>query len=481
MSSQRTDEKSVMQAPLLDKNEEICFRCMDCKTRYECVIQALLDLNLSDANSQGYDRDSYLLLIQGTFTRFEAWASSISTFQDVVLRKKLEFSLNDGADIKQMVMRTLGNLQTSLYEAWLIIAQKKVNESWTIQEYSDSDDEGTTIEAEKTSELQELSKAMENSNKILFKVSNLVQIISSTDDYLKAATLYQSEFDPNVDICLVKEQYGSASGVDDWLITRLGKSLTRRRRYLKYIENYPKESIRNCDNIAVAEEEPVTAALTKDSISIDKSTLTRKDESESGDSQGSQSSDEATSVGECADKLNVPSHPFMEFENFPIQFSVPFQCPYCRTEQVPKDRAAWKEHVFRDLRPYICKFKECELKMFCSLDGWFSHELCNHRREWVCEMCQHTPFSSSPAYEDHLRSEHQINDKGSQLRALVLQGEEPVDDVSATACPFCDNWEKNIAEATKDKYMRLMTFKEHLGKHMEQLALLSLPIKEGKM
>ncbi|TGO14890.1 hypothetical protein BTUL_0047g00520 [Botrytis tulipae] len=460
MSWQRADknsEKSVMQAPLLDENEEIYFRCMDCKARYEFVIQTLLDLNLSDANSQGYDRDSYLLLIQDSFTRFKAWASNISTFQDVVLRKKLESSLNDGTEIKQMVMRTLGDIQTSLYEAWLIITKKEVNESWPAQEFSDSDDEGTTIKFEKTSELQELSKTMGNANTILFKVSNLVQVIWDTDDYLKAASLYHSEFDPNVDVCLVREQYGSASGVDDWLITRLGKALTRRRQYLKFIENCPKELLRDCDSIAVTEEKSVTAALTKNKISIDKSTMEQEDESESGDSQGSQGSDKATSVRENADRLNVPSHPLTEFENVPIQFGVPFQCPYCRTQQVPKDRAAW------------------------NIDGWFTHELCTHRREWVCEMCQHPPFSSSSAYEDHLRSEHQITDEGSQIRAFVLQGNEPVNDVSSTACPLCDNWEKSIGEATKDKYMRLMAFKEHLGKHMEQLALLSLPINEGKI
>ncbi|KAF7904462.1 hypothetical protein EAF00_001796 [Botryotinia globosa] len=489
MSWRRTVEnsdKSVMQAPLLDKNEEIYFRCMDCKARYEFVIQTLLDLNLSDANSQGYDRDSYLLLIQDSFTWFKTWASNVSTFQDDVLRKKIESSLdNDITAIKQMVMSTLGDIQTSLYEAWLIITKKEANESWPAREFSDPDDEGTTIKFEETSEIQELSKTMGNANTILFKVSNLVQVIWDTDDYDKAASLYKSEFDPNVDICLVREQlreqYGSASGVDDWLITRLGKALTRRRQYLKFIETCPKELIRDRNSIAVTKEKSVTAALTKEKISIDKSTMEQEDESELGDSQGSQGSDKATSVRENADRLKVPSHPLTEFENVPIQFGVPFQCPYCRAEQVPKDRAAWKEHVFRDLRPYICTFKECGLDMFYSIDGWFKHEMITHRREWVCEMCQHPRFSSSSAYEDHLRSEHQITDEGSQIRAFVLQGNEPVNDISSTACPLCDNWEKSIGEATKDKYMRLMAFKEHLGKHMEQLALLSLPIKEGKM
>ncbi|TGO80062.1 hypothetical protein BPOR_1830g00010 [Botrytis porri] len=325
----------------------------------------------------------------GTFTRFEAWACNVSTFQDAALRKKLEFSLNDGTEIQRTVMRILGNLQESLCEAWLIISQNKVNESWPPQELSDSD-EGMTMKSEGTSETQELSKAMENANTSLFEVSKLVRIISYGDDFLSAAAIYQLEFDPNVDICLIREQDGFDSGVDDWLITRLGKALTRRRQYLKYIETYTK-GLMSCDNIAVAEEKP-----------------------------------------------SISSHPLMAFENIQIEYDVPFQCPFCRMELVAQDHAAWKEHIFKDLKPYI-------------------------------------------SWGDHLRSGHQINEKGSQLRALLLQSEDPVDDVSATACPFCDNWEESMAEATKDKYMRLMAFREHLGKHMEQLAFLSLPTKEGKM
>ncbi|TGO32416.1 hypothetical protein BHYA_0320g00100 [Botrytis hyacinthi] len=409
MKSYGTSKNSGMQAPLLDKDEGICFRCMDCKTRYECIIQVLQDLNPSDAKNQGYDRDSYLLRMQCAFRQFEAWACSISTFQDDVLSKIFEFCVKDSTELKRTVMTSLGTLKEFLYEVWLIFTQKKANESWPLEELSDSDEEGTTMESGETLELQKLSRAMENTNTGLFRTSRIIRIISNADDYLIAAAIYQLD------------------GVDDWLITRLGKALTRRRQYLKYVETYPKE-LMNCDNIAVGEDKP-----------------------------------------------NVSSHTLRAFENIPIQYGVPFQCPHFRMEQVAKDHAAWKEHVFRDLKLYIYTFKEYDLKMFGSLDRWFSHKLCNHRREWVCEMCQHTPFPSSSAYEDHLRSEHQINEKGSQLRALVLQGEEPVNDVSATACPFCDNWEKSIAEATKDKYMRLMTFKEHLGKHMEQLALLSLP------
>ncbi|TGO56207.1 hypothetical protein BOTNAR_0228g00060 [Botryotinia narcissicola] len=132
MISYRTSEKSGMQAPLLDKDEGIYFRCMDCKTRYECIIQVLQDLNPSDATNQGYDRVSYLLRMQCIFRQFEAWACSISTFQDDLLSKIFEFCIKDSTELKRTVMTILGTLQEFLYEVWLIFTQKKANESWPL-------------------------------------------------------------------------------------------------------------------------------------------------------------------------------------------------------------------------------------------------------------------------------------------------------------------------------------------------------------
>jgi hypothetical protein len=84
-----------------------------------------------------------------------------------------------------------------------------------------------------------------------------------------------------------------------------------------------------------------------------------------------------------------------------------------------------------------------------------------------------------------------VNIKGSQLEAIVLESEEPVDKIPAAACKLCNQWENEIRSysAVPGKPFRdektsksgsLSMFRKHLGRHMEQLALFALPIAKNR-
>jgi serine/threonine-protein kinase RIM15 len=131
--------------------------------------------------------------------------------------------------------------------------------------------------------------------------------------------------------------------------------------------------------------------------------------------------------------------------------------------------------------------------MFRSRNEWFAHELQNHRREWACPHCQIELFTTKDEFQSHLELAHHIILHGSQLEALVLQSEEPVDRVSPIACRLCDEWETNLLDPKKEPsrsflndgrhmeaYGTLRQFRRHLGRHMEQLALFALPLNEGE-
>jgi hypothetical protein len=195
------------------------------------------------------------------------------------------------------------------------------------------------VESEQTSQLQELFKAMKDANSNLMKLSMVIRTSPSRDDYLKAATRYQ--FDSSFDIGHVREKHGSAKGMNEWLIIRLGKAITRRRQFLKYREDHHGKLTRDWDQMEVGKEDK-TVALTKATTFVENSAAMQKDGTELEDSIGSETSYEATIVGESAGKLNVPSHPKMAFEGVLFEFGKPFQCPYCFTEQVVKNRSAWK-------------------------------------------------------------------------------------------------------------------------------------------
>lgn len=221
----------------------------------------------------------------------------------------------------------------------MIITGQESNESWSVEE-SDSEDEEPNAESEQTSELQELFKAMKSANENLMKLSMVIRSSPNRDDYLKAATRYR--YDASYDIGHVREKHGSAKGMAEWLIVRLGKAITRRRQYLKYREDHHGKLTRDWDETTIIEKGDKTIALTKATTFIENAAPPRKDGSELDGSFGSQTSYEATIVGESAGRLNVPSPPKMAFESIPFEFGSPFRCPYCFTEQVVKNRSAWK-------------------------------------------------------------------------------------------------------------------------------------------
>ncbi|KFY70285.1 hypothetical protein V498_10372, partial [Pseudogymnoascus sp. VKM F-4517 (FW-2822)] len=179
------------------------------------------------------------------------------------------------------------------------------------------------------------------------------------------------------------------------------------------------------------------------------------------------------------------------FPKIPFEYGQPFQCPYCFTEQTVENRSAWKTHVFRDLKPYVCTFSECEMLMFRSRNEWFAHELQNHRREWACQFCQHSPFTTVSDFSKHTETAHAAVLRSSPLKALIMISEEPIDNILSTACPLCDDWETDMVrkqailesvcpspnrlDKTDGLRSKPKLFRRHLGRHMEQLALFALP------
>ena len=145
--------------------------------------------------------------------------------------------------------------------------------------------------------------------------------------------------------------------------------------------------------------------------------------------------------------------------------------------------------MFRDLKPYVCTFKECNLRMFQSRNEWLAHELQAHRREWTCPHCQAAPFSSKGSFQSHLKTAHNLVLAGSELEAVTLQSEGPVERIPSTACSLCEDWQSSILNSNKNfaraflndgkdiqPYGTLKQFRRHLGRHMEQLALFALPM-----
>ena len=237
----------------------------------------------------------------------------------------------------------------------MIISGQKVNEVWSLADSSDSSDSseeersvrGDEDEGESTSSLQELLKAILASIYSLMKLSILIRSSPNRDDYVKAASRYNT-WSAYPDIGHVREKYGSAAYSQPWLLDRLGKTITRRRQFLKYrVEHHEKMTVEKeviempekPDKSMVASTKATTFVAHESSIVPN----APKPISEAG-SFGSLTSYDPTVFGMdgAPTLLTVPSPPKMAFPDVEFVYGEPFQCPYCFTEQIVKNKSMWK-------------------------------------------------------------------------------------------------------------------------------------------
>jgi hypothetical protein len=249
------------------------------------------------------------------------------------------------------------------------VSGKRFNEPWGEDATSDSDSDKEyqeqlhkarktveSVKAESTSELQELCTAISAAIANLMKLSMLIRESSKRDDYAKAASRYNT-WNPSADIGHVEEKYGTVkSGSDSaWLLERLGKAITRRRQFLTYRkEHHDKLTGDWGEDIDVVVETPDTIregkkpaksiAPTQATTFIPDMFTPEKEGSDIAGSFGSQTSYEATEFAseDGPTKLMVPPPPKWAFEGVPFEYGEPFQCPVCYTEQIVKNKNAWK-------------------------------------------------------------------------------------------------------------------------------------------
>ena len=148
-----------------------------------------------------------------------------------------------------------------------------------------------------------------------------------------------------------------------------------------------------------------------------------------------------------------------------------FDCPYCDQEIVfglqIKSREEWNMHVLLDLEPYMCTFDDCARndKRFGVREEWYQHELEFHRlrKVWSCHSCNHT-FDEIAEIELHLSEKHLKSEDANHLGLMASMCEKYSEEgVTDQGCPFCGHLSATVK-----------ALEEHVGSHMEQLALSSV-------
>jgi len=227
---------------------------------------------------------------------------------------------------------------------------------------SDTDEDvPTPSDDEQISEIKEIFESITDAINNLFRLSMIIRNNTSRDRYAKAAAAALSvPFDDKFDISHVEHKFPTLkSKGKEWLVIRLGKSITQRRQYLRYCREHhdklsrehhpiPRPSIMEPSGIKLE----AVAGLTADArrlYSKPTSTLAPTQAStllltsdqlpEDAPSEDSQSQTSyATSNEEdmISSKLHV-----IKLEDISKGASH-FECPYCWQIQASKSQKSWK-------------------------------------------------------------------------------------------------------------------------------------------
>lgn len=135
-----------------------------------------------------------------------------------------------------------------------------------------------------------------------------------------------------------------------------------------------------------------------------------------------------TSNYTLTESLQSTSLPTLTLPAPPVDLDIQdesFECSICHFElplavSAPKvTRDDWADHVYLDLKPYMCTFDGCNWgnAMYGVKRTWFQHEMDHHRSStvWSCGICR-CDFDSEAKFSDHL-TQHNI---GSQKPASVV-------------------------------------------------------------
>ena len=120
------------------------------------------------------------------------------------------------------------------------------------------------------------------------------------------------------------------------------------------------------------------------------------------------------------------------------------------------------------MRPYICTFPDCkdELRQFSTRQAWADHEFNEHRmhRVWSCAEC-HAESSTSQDWLDHVRDRHQQQFSESLAsKASAAACRKIYNPIEKEKCLLCDKYPSNTRRALV----------AHIGKHMEEVAMMAL-------
>ena len=411
--------------------------------------------------------------------RFKIWAGNIAAHRPAHSRRSLEYRLRDSSGLQEMVLSLLQDLLVAtrdlrkqlLWENTLITHERPADDlaASTTEEETRSSPNDTEYEEGDMFELSD-EESIEEDTPVHQALSEVHDVITcllrfsmtlrrpSRDDQRRGDPEGVAEAFVVHDTEHVRAKFPEAP---DYLVRRLGMTLSKHRQYFRYRREHHQKLYEDLDGGDVRDGElPSTVAT---SLPTDKSKGQNPDclgvDSET-ESAYTATSYAGTSTGNAT--LHVPSWPI------DAQAGSPFECPICFSIIVADSEISWRKHVFEDLPPYVCVSETCvsAVKSFSRRREWARHNDTMHERAWVCPYACVKLMRSPIELSTHLAAEHAHMVLPHNLQKTTIVSKQKEEAKKSLSCPLC-------TRSCNSK--KLWT--KHVGHHLEQVALFSLPME----
>ncbi|KAI4217016.1 MAG: hypothetical protein L6R36_009317 [Xanthoria steineri] len=172
----------------------------------------------------------------------------------------------------------------------------------------------------------------------------------------------------------VRDKYPTA---EEFIVSRLGHGITRRRQYLKYRERH---ALKLKQGISGVEDDTIHDNATSGVVLSETIATDLQDSNIKFDDNASQSGNSQTSYAPTlmsGGDITIPAPPRNS------RGGAPFECPYCYFIVTAPSTRSWNRHVFDDLQPYMCLDKTCTTphKLYATRHEWVHHSDTMHRRK----------------------------------------------------------------------------------------------------
>ena len=310
--------------------------------------------------------------------RLRVWAANIGAHQTG--QSSLEFRLRDASHISRQIMKLLRDLDQTLSDI--------INELSEDGTKAFEDDQLSTVwlDDNPSTELQQLHEEFVNILDCLYQMSMLIRKPAHHDLLVVSRMGDKAEFE-FYDLEHVRNLH---PGAEEQINQRLGRAITRRRRYLSYRERHHRKLEKGIEE-AQGIQRTTTETVISETIATDFKSHNIDFEEKSSNSGMSQTSYAPSLVD--GGRVTIPPPPRESAAG------KPFECPYCFFVIDAKSIRSWTRHIFKDIKPYVCTLTDCSQpdRLYDSRCEWFAHETTEHYRDgFVCALCKDNLNSSKP-------------------------------------------------------------------------------------